>query len=231
MNNELKYFLPFSTLHFQTLIVCIVAVFILLYIPKFFKFKDKKSYDTYGKFLGFLMISFKIFDSTYRVLYQREPIQNTFIINLCNFVLLFGGFYLITKSKTLFNLTYFLSFGAFFALILPGIGYYYYPSYAYVFMFAHILEFVAVIYGFIYFKEKITKRGLIRSCIILTIIFIYAYFYNMIFKSTNPNAMYLDDYISSLVSFVKPIWLYRISYYITMILFVNAMYLPFKNKK
>ena len=231
MNTEIKFFSYFSEIHFYTFIVSIIFSILLLLLPKILKkLNITLNFKMYGTFLGFLILSFKILDSVYRVIYQYEPLTNVTLVHLCNFAVVFSGLYLIFKKEILFNITYFLSFGAIFALILPGVNYYYNPTYVYIFMITHALEFVAVIYGFYYLKATITFKGFKNSCIILLCMFLYAAIYNYIFKIDKINAMFLNDYIAPIVSFIKPFWLYRIILVSTMLFIMYLMYLPFSKK-
>ena len=153
---------------------------------------------------------------------------NVIPIHLCNFAAIAAGLYLIYKTRFLFNLAYFLSFGAAFALVLPGVVVYYHPFYVYVFMIMHALEFVAVFYGFIYLKDKIDFKNYILSCIVLIMLFVYAAIYNTIFPV---NAMFLKAYIADLVSFIKPFELYIVILISSMLFIMFLMYLPFRKRK
>ncbi len=225
MKPEATTFYYFSQIHIYTFVASVGFSCLLLTIPKFFKNMDK---ENYGTFLGFLILGFKLFDSIYRVVSEHEPIYNVFPIHLCNFAAIAAGLYLIFKTRFLFNLTYFLSFGAAFALVLPGVKVYYNPFYVYIFMITHALEFVAVIYGFVYLKEKINYRGYILSSISLIGLFIYAAVYNMFF---DVNAMFLKYYIADLVSFIRPFSLYITVLISTMLFIMYLMYLPFRDSK
>lgn len=228
MKLEHQIFSYFSPIHIQTFIVSILFATFLLIIPKIFK---KISLKKYGTFLGIFSISFKILDSVFRYFFQYETLPNVMLVHLCNFAVVFAGLYLIFKTNILFNITYFLSFGAVFALILPGVEDYYNPIYVYIFMITHVLELVAVIYGFVYLKGKITHSGFRQSCLILLGLFGYSAIYNYIFRSFDINAMFLNKYIASFLDFIKPFWLYRIVLISGMLLIMFLMYLPFKKKK
>ena len=162
-------FYYFSQIHIHTFITSILFSIFLLLVPKLFK---KINLSNYGTFLGFFILGFKILDSVYRVTQEHEPIYNVTPVHLCNFAAIAAGLYLIFKTRFLFNLTYFLSFGAAFALILPGVVVYYHSFYVYIFMIMHALEFVAVFYGFIYLKDKIDFKNYILSCIVLIMMFV-----------------------------------------------------------
>lgn len=224
MKPETLYFSYFSTIHLHSFIASALISIILLIIPKLYK---KINLQKYSVFLGIFVLSFKLLDSVYRVLYQYEPVYNTVPIHLCNFAAIAAGVYLIMRKRFFFNLLYFLSFGAAFALVLPGVTYYYYPVYVYIFMIMHALEFVGVIYGFVYLKEKITFKGFIGSCIVLLGLFLFSHFYNMKF---NTNAMFINDYIAPMVSFIKPFGLYIFVLIISMLFIMFLMYLPFSKK-
>lgn len=228
MNLKLEHFSYFSPIHIQTFVFSILFAIFLLLIPKFFsKSIDIKKYAT---FLGIFTILSKILDSAYRYLYQNEPLSNVTLVHLCNFAVVFAALYLIFKTEMLFNITYFLSFGAAFALVLPGVRVYYNPIYVYIFMTTHVLEFVAVFYGFMYLNGKITFRGFRNSCIILISMFIYAAIYNYIFRRDAINAMFLNEYIAPFLDFIKPFVLYRVVLISGMLLIMYLMYLPFKQK-
>lgn len=214
----------FSQIHLYTFAVSVIFCIFLLILPKIIKSIDL---NRYGTFLGILILGVKLFDSVYRVTHEFEPVYNVFPIHLCNFAAIAAGLYLIFKSRLLFNLTYFLSFGAAFALVLPGVTVYYNSFYVYVFMTAHALEFVAVIYGFIYLKEKIDFQGYLFSTVVLIGLFIYAAVYNLLF---DVNAMFLKYYIADMVSFIKPFSLYIILLITSMSFIMFLMYLPFRKK-
>ena len=218
-------FYYFSQIHIYTFIASILFSILLLLIPKLFK---KINLRNYGTFLGFFILGFKILDSVYRVTQEHEPIYNVTPVHLCNFAAIAAGLYLIFKTRFLFNLTYFLSFGAAFALVLPGVVVYYHPFYVYVFMIMHALEFVAVFYGFIYLKDKIDFKNYILSCITLILLFVYAAIYNIIFPV---NAMFLKTYIADFVSFIKPFELYIVILISSMLFIMFLMYLPFRKRK
>ena len=109
-------FTYFSPIHIETFIVSILFCVFLFYIPKFLKNLDINKYST---FLGYFLLIFKLVDSIYRLMYQNEPITNVTPVHLCNFAAIFAGLYLIFKTKFLYNVVYYLTFGPILALILP----------------------------------------------------------------------------------------------------------------
>ena len=211
----------FSPIHIETFVVSTLICIFLFYIPKIFKNIDIKKYST---FLGYFLLIFKIIDSIYRLMYQNEPITNVTPIHLCNFAAIFAGLYLIFRTKFLYNVVYYLTFGPVLALILPGIIYYHDNYYVYIFMIMHALIVFTAFFGYTYLHEKPSKKGLIQSVITLLAIFLYAFIYNHIFKGIN--AMFLKSHIISQVSFIKPIWIYDIVLILTMIFLQFLLYLP-----
>ena len=216
----------FSPIHIETFIVSILFCIFLFYIPKFFKNIDIKKYST---FLGYFLLTFKIVDSIYRLMYQNEPITNVTPVHLCNFAAIFAGLYLIFRTKFLYNVAYYLTFGPVLALILPGIIYYHDNYYVYIFMIMHALIVFTVFFGYEYLDERPTKKGFIQSIIALLLIFLYAFIYNFIFKEIN--AMFLKSHIIPQVKFINPIWLYDIVLISTMIFLEFLLYLPVMKRK
>ena len=216
----------FSPIHIETFIVSILFCILLFFIPKFFKNIDIKKYSTV---LGYFLLIFKTVDSIYRLMYQNEPITNVTPVHLCNFAAIFAGLYLIFRTKFLYNVVYYLTFGPVLALILPGIIYYHDNYYVYIFMIMHALIVFTAFFGYEYLDERPTKKGFIQSVIALLLIFLYAFIYNFIFKEIN--AMFLKSHIIPQVKFINPIWLYDIVLISTMIFLEFLLYLPVMKRK
>ena len=216
----------FSPIHIETFIVSILFCILLFFIPKFFKNIDIKKYSTV---LGYFLLIFKTVDSIYRLMYQNEPITNVTPVHLCNFAAIFAGLYLIFRTKFLYNVVYYLTFGPVLALILPGIIYYHDNYYVYIFMIMHTLIVFTAFFGYEYLDERPTKKGFIQSVIALLLIFLYAFIYNFIFKEIN--AMFLKSHIIPQVKFINPIWLYDIVLISTMIFLEFLLYLPVMKRK
>ena len=219
-------FTYFSPIHIETFIVSILFCVFLFYVPIFFKYLDINKYST---FLGYFLLIFKLVDSIYRLMYQNEPITNVTPVHLCNFAAIFAGLYLIFKTKFLYNVVYYLTFGPILALILPGIIYYHDNYYVYLFMIMHALIVFTAFFGYKYLNDKPTKKGFFQSVITLLLIFLYAFIYNYIFKEIN--AMFLKSHIISIVKFIEPIWLYDIVLILTMIFLEFLLYLPIMKRK
>jgi len=162
-------------------------------------------------------------------MYQNEPITNVTPVHLCNFAAIFAGLYLIFRTKFLYNVVYYLTFGPVLALILPGIIYYHDNYYVYIFMIMHALIVFTAFFGYEYLGERPTKKGFIQSIIALLLIFLYAFIYNFIFKEIN--AMFLKSHIIPQVKFINPIWLYDIVLISTMIFLEFLLYLPVMKRK
>ena len=211
----------FSPIHIETFVVSTLICIFLFYIPRIFKNVNIEKYST---ILGYFLLIFKIIDSIYRLMYQNEPVTNVMPVHLCNFAAIFAGLYLIFKTKFLYNVVYYLTFGPILALILPGIIYYHDNYYVYLFMIMHALIVFTAFFGYTYLNDKPTKKGFFQSVITLLLIFLYAFIYNWIFKEIN--AMFLKSHIIPQVKFINPIWLYDIVLILTMIFLQFLLYLP-----
>lgn len=214
----------YSHIHMYSIIISLIISCILLILPNLIILKN------YNIFLGFLLLLCKIFDSVFRVISEKEVIPNVFPIHMCNFSIIFTALFLIFNSNILFNISFFFSYGALFAIILPGINVYYNNLYVHIFMLNHFLQFVGIIYGFIYLNQYINFKGFLFSCITLNIIFIYSFIYNKIFQKYNINAMFLNDYMTPFLNFIKPFWFYQILLIFLTNLTFFVMYKVFSKK-
>jgi len=106
-------------------------------------------------------------------MYQNEPITNVTPVHLCNFAAIFAGLYLIFRTKFLYNVVYYLTFGPVLALILPGIIYYHDNYYVYIFMIMHALIVFTAFFGYEYLDERPTKKGFIPQVKFINPIWLY----------------------------------------------------------
>lgn len=214
------HFRYFNNIHIQSLIFSSIVSIILFIIP-FFKKVNQKKYTT---FLGYFFLFLKILDIYWRIVFEKEEWFYTIPLNLCNISLIVAGIYLIKRNNTLFNLVYFWFTGAILAIILPGIITYMTKTYVYIFMITHFMEVLAVIYAFTHLDCRVTKKGLYCSLIGYMIIVIIAKVVNRILGT---NFMFVDDYIISAVSFIKPFLLYQILLVGLFMLSMIITYTPF----
>lgn len=218
MLHKFNYFEP---LHIHSLIFYFILTVVILSVPFIIR-TDYKGY--YTKFLGYFLLFIKAFDIWYRIFLEHEEWIYTIPLNLCNVSLIISGLFFINRSNHLFNLVYFWFTGAILAIILPGIDHYYTSFYIHVFIGTHVLEIMTVIYGFIHLDVRITRKGLKWAIIGYLCMCITGLVINNIFGT---NFMFVNDYIISAVSFIKPFWLYVIMLISLFIISMILTYLPF----
>ena len=214
----------FSQTHFINLFFCIFLGIFILLGPRFFKVNKLR----YATFLGWSFLSVKLFETFYRELFENFSLAESAPLHFCNFAIIICSFYLITRKNVLFNISYFFSFGAFFALVLPGVNYYNHNLFFTLFMVDHTFVLISVLYGFIWLHERPDAKGLKVSIITVLLLFLFSYFYNNIFGT---NFMFLKDYIAPFFSFIKPFSLYIAILIPAFILIMYLMYLPFRTNK
>lgn len=216
--NSFKYFEP---LHIHALITWLIIAIVIIILPILKKGIDIKKYTTA---LGYFFIFSKIFDIYYRIVFEHHKWYTTFPLNLCNISLIIAGLYFITQKNILFNLVYFYFTGAILAVLLPDLNPYYNKFYIYIFMGTHMLEIMSVIYSFINLNARVTKKGLYTALIgYLTLTFIA----RIVNGKLGTNYMFVNDYVISAISFIKPFNLYLVLYTILFMLSMIITYLPF----
>lgn len=219
--NEFSYF---NNAHVINLILCIIIGLIILFIPKFTKINKSK----FATILGILILFLKIFETIYRIKYEHFSMPESLPLHFCNFTMIICGFYLITKNNTLFNISYFFSFGAVAALILPGVTTYYHILFFVLFMVSHAIVIITVFYGFMWLGSKPTFKGMITSIVTVLLLFTASYFYN---NKYGTNFMFLKVYIAPFLNFIKPFNLYIGILIASFILIIILLYIPFRKNK
>lgn len=214
----------FNTSHIINLILCLIIGLIILFIPNFTKINKFK----FATFLGFFILFLKIFETAYRIKYEHFSIPESLPLHFCNFAMIICGLYLISKNNILFNISYFFSFGAVAALILPGVTTYYHILFFILFMISHVMVIITVFYGFMWLDSKPTFKGMITSIVTVLLLFTTSYFYNNKFGT---NFMFLKVYIAPFFDFIKPFNLYIGILIISFILIIVLLYIPFRKNK
>ena len=210
--------------HIVNLILCLILGLIILGIPKY----TKINVNTFGTVLGYLILLLKIFETVYRIKYEHFTLPESLPLHFCNFTMIICGLYLITKNNILFNITYFFSFGAVMALILPGVTTYYHQLFFVLFMVSHASVVITMLYGFIWLKSKPTFTGMTVSIITVLLLFLASYLYNNKFGT---NFMFLKVYIVPFIDFIKPFSLYIGILVTAFILIIILLYIPFRKNK
>lgn len=105
--------------HVSTLLVLAFFGFILIFISK--KCLDEKKRKGVGIFLGILMIIIELGDLSYRLLFIGQSVSDNLPFHLCGPIYYMVAVMLITRNRTLYDLTYFLGIaGASNSLLTPG---------------------------------------------------------------------------------------------------------------
>lgn len=185
----------FSPHHKNALIISIIISIILFLIPMFFKNKKKISI-----YIGIFIILVKIFDIYYRIEIERFPFYENLPLHICNVLIILSGLYLITKNNIFYNILYYFIYAPIVVLIIPGYFMYKTPFYIVLFMLTHMLILDVVIYGKIYLKAKLNKKGLYYSILTYFILLVVAYFVNL---RLHTNFLYINGYILRDLSFLK----------------------------
>lgn len=214
----------FNQAHIVNLFFNLVLGLLILIIPKVSKIDKYK----FGTFIGSFIIFLKIFETIYRLKYEHFSLAESAPLHFCNFTIIICGIYLISKNNILFNISYFFSFGALAALILPGVNTYYHPLFFALFMITHSMIIISVLYGFIWLNQRPNFNGFIASEITVLALFILAYFYN---KKFGTNFMFLKTYIAPFFDFIKPFSLYIGIMIPTFMLIILLLYIPFRKNK
>lgn len=187
--------MPFSHHHINALMISLVISIIILVIPLFFKNKKRIS-----SFIGIVIIAIKVLDIYYRIKIERFPLYDNIPLHICNVLIILSGLYLITKKSMLYNILYYSMYAPAIVLVVPGYFIYKTPFYIVLFMLTHMVILTVVIYGKLYLKARLSKKGLYFSLIFYLFMVVVAYFVN---KRLNTNFFYINNYILRDLAFLK----------------------------
>lgn len=112
-------------------------------------------------------------------------------ITVCGWALIFTSYLVLTKSQTLFDLSYFWLFaGTIFALITPTVITYTGPTRFryYQFWLEHTVGYIIIFYMIFVHKMRPTWRSMVKSLSLLSVLAVIAYFTN---RALGPGANYL----------------------------------------
>ncbi len=218
-------FTLFSTEHFLNLGGYLAAMLLLLFLSSIVYRKT-----TLAKISALLMLTMKLGELVYRYRVFDEPIADMLPLHLCNITFITALIAMLFKSNFFFELTYYWSVGAVFALLTPEVKLSFPNFWNISFFTTHYYLFFVVIYCMIFWKFRPTKSGLYRAVLYLNLIFVVVFIINMklgtnyLFVNYKPNFESPIDYLGP--------WPYYILAFegIGAILFV-LLYLPFKKKR
>ncbi len=219
----METFKLFSNEHFFLILGNILFFFIILLIANFF---NKKFY---AKLTAIIILLVKILEIIYRHIHNGEGFLELLPLHLCNITLLFIIFMMLSGSKTLFQLCFYWSIGAIFAVATPDIKYSFPNPMTISFFMTHFYILFAVIYAYIFFRFKPTLLGYFSAFFTINLICVGVYFLN---EKIGTNYLYINrlpDFSSPLQYFGE--WPYYIVVVeLIYIILTYLLYFPFKNK-
>lgn len=169
----MQQFALFSTTHIYTLIGYFIF-FCLLFLFCSFAQKKKKI----ARIIAILILGLKFSELWYRHTVLGAEIRTLLPLHLCNVTLVVTILAMLFQAKFLFQLVFFWSVGAIFALLTPEVREPF-PSFLGIsFFITHFYLLFAVAYEMVFFKFRPTKAGLIGSFITLNLIALGVYFIN-----------------------------------------------------
>lgn len=219
----METFTLFSTEHFWLIgggfLGVLALTIISAFLPKY----------RFAQITALIILIIKSAELTYRHISMGEPIVGLLPLHLCNLTLIFALLTMFTKSQSMFQLTYFWSLGALFAVITPDVKYSFPHPLTLSFYITHFYLIFAAIYGLLFFEYKPTFRGWVNSFISINILAVVIYFIN---TKLGTNYLYVNripDFSSPLDHFGK--WPYYIIVVEVIYLFLTyAIYFPFRRK-
>lgn len=219
----METFKLFSNEHFVLIFSNVVFFLFLLFIANFF---DKKYF---AKISALLILALKLTELSYRHLYNNEEIFELLPLHLCNITLIFIIIMMLSGSKTLFQLCFYWSVGAIFAVATPDVKYSFPNFMTMSFFITHFYIIFAVAYFYIYFNFRPAIWGYFTAFFTINIICLGVYFLN-VHLGTN----YL--YVNRVPSFSSPLnYFGEWPYYIIVveliyIILTYLLYLPFRSR-
>lgn len=219
----METFKLFSNEHFALIFSNIIFFIFLLFIANFF---DKRYF---AKITAIVIFILKLAELSYRHLYNNEEIFELLPLHLCNITLIFVIIMMLSGSKSLFQLCFYWSVGAIFAVATPDVKYSF-PNFMTVsFFITHFYILFAVAYFYLYFSFRPAIWGYFTAFFTINIICLGVYFLN-VHLETN----YL--YVNRVPSFSSPLnYFGEWPYYIIVveliyIILTYLLYLPFRSR-
>lgn len=219
----METFKLFSNEHFVLIFSNIIFFIFLLFIANFF---DKRHF---AKITAIVIFILKLVELSYRHLYNNEEIFELLPLHLCNITLIFVIIMMLSGSKSLFQLCFYWSVGAIFAVATPDVKYSF-PNFMTVsFFITHFYILFAVAYFYLYFSFRPAIWGYFTAFFTINIICLGVYFLN-VHLGTN----YL--YVNRVPSFSSPLnYFGEWPYYIIVveliyIILTYLLYLPFRSR-
>jgi len=179
---------------------------------------------------AFLMASLKIAETLYRHYSLGESFIEMLPLHLCNIAFITALITMTLKSYFFFEITYFWSLGAFFALLTPEVKLSFPNFWNISFFLTHYYLFFTIIFCMVFWNFRPTKNGLIKAFVSLNIIFFFVFFIN---KNLGTNYMFVNykPGFSSPIDYLGPWPLYIMAFEVIGLVLFYLAYLPFRKKK
>lgn len=219
----METFKLFSTEHFMLIFSNVLFFVFLLFVANFFN----KRY--FAKVSAVIIFIIKVMELVYRYLYNNEKVYELLPLHLCNITLVFIIIMMLSGSKTLFQLCFFWSLGAVFAIATPDVKYSFPNFMTLSFFITHFYILFAVTYAYIFFKFRPTILGYFMAFFTINIICLGVYFINV---QLGTNYLYVNrvpDFSSPLKYFGE--WPYYIIVVeLIYIILTYILYFPFRDR-
>lgn len=218
-------FVLFSDQHLLTMGIGFGVCILLIFLGFFTERKQ-----AFAKIIAILVLGVKIAELIYRYKYYGESVAQLLPLHLCPIVIILSIFMMFFHSEALFQLVYFWSMGAFFAIIMPDISEGMHDFASQSFYVTHFFILFSAVYAFIHFRFRPTKTGFIMSFLLLISLAFVMYFVN---NELGTNYLFVNRPPSAptLVDFMGP-WPYYIFSIIGIYIALSfILYLPFKRNK
>ena len=210
--------------HIWSLLWILIVGFLLLQVPRCFP----KRQDVFARWLGVLVLFTNLFEGIWRVQYEGFTFSQVMPLHFCSVSGVLIGLYLLTQRDFFFQVSYYFSFGAVLALVLPGVSVYETRTFFYLFMMNHGFVPFGVLYGYLWLGSRPSYRGLWQAIGLTVGLFVISLGYNDWFFT---NFMFTKSYIISWARIVQPFILYQIGLLLAFLGVMMGMYLPFRTRK
>lgn len=174
----------FSLEHFLNLGGYLIATLMLVFLSSFFYKKI-----VLARISALLIVGLKITEVAYRYIYFKEPLIEMLPLHLCNLTFITAVLTMAFKSYFFFELTYFWTIGAFFAILTPEVKLSFPNFWNISFFSTHYYLFYTVIFCMSFWKFKPTKKSLIKALVYINIIFLFVFILN---GHLGTNYMYIN---------------------------------------
>ncbi|MDR1835211.1 MAG: TIGR02206 family membrane protein [Fusobacteriaceae bacterium] len=216
-------FKVFGLAHILLMVLGIAGVFAALILSNI-------NYRIFPKILAVLVLIVKTGELAWRHTMLLEPAINLLPLHLCNISLFLAILTLLFESKFLFQLLYFWSVGAVFAILTPDVKLPLTQFTSVSFFVTHFFILYAPLCCIFIYNMKPAKSGLWASFIVLNILCVAIYFVN---RKLGTNYMY----INGLPEFSSPLqFMGKWPYYIIameglFLIITHIMLLPFRKPR